>query len=79
MNREKAEIWFEGGLLTACEIHPAPMEAGFILELRHRDGGMEPLTVAREARNKVYRTADAAIKDAGVIGFRTVTVYIPQR
>lgn len=77
MNREKAELWFDAGNLSACEIHPAPMEAGYILELRHRDGGKEPLTVARAARNKVYKTADAAVKDAGAIGFRTVTVYIP--
>lgn len=76
MNREKAELWFDAGMLSAGEIHPAPMEAGYILELRHRDGGKEPLTVAREARTKVYRTADAALKDAAVIGFRTVQVYI---
>lgn len=76
MNREKAELWFDAGNLLAAEVHPAPMEPGYIIQLRHRQGGVEPMSVARSPRVKVYRTADAALSDARKIGFQTVTVYL---
>lgn len=77
MKRETAMLYFEAGLLTGCEVQPAPMDEGYVLELRHRDHGKQLLSVAREARTKVYKTLDAAATDARAIGFRVVTVYMP--
>lgn len=77
MKRDKARTLFEAGALMACEVVPAPMEgAGWALVIVGRDSRKDPLETTRKGQIRYFRTLDAAAREAGIIGFRNVTLYL---
>lgn len=77
MKRDKARTLFEAGALMACEGVPAPIEgAGWALQIVGRDGRKDPLETTRKGQIRYFRTLDAAAREAGIIGFRQIQVYL---
>lgn len=69
---------FEGGLLIQAEIDAAP-EDGWQLRVTKLGGEALNVTLAAKADQvKTYNRLNAAMMDAYRIGFRAVTVRLPQ-
>lgn len=70
---------FEGGLLVAATVEPSlDVEGGWLLKVAKKGGEVEPVTLAAKADQvKIYNRVTAAMMDAHRIGFRTVSVLLP--
>lgn len=70
---------YEGGLLIAATVEPSlDVEGGWLLNVAKQGGEVVSVTLAAKADQvKVYNRVTAAMMDARRIGFRVVSVQLP--
>ena len=69
-------IYFEAGSFTSCVIGPAPLvHDRYIMLLQQKKGGVQVLETQR-GRERIFKTYDAAVSVAKVIGFRRIIVQV---
>jgi hypothetical protein len=67
---------FREGVLASAFVSPADTGAGWLLTCVRHNGKPEGMTVDKSTRIKIYRTLDAAHRDALRVGFQTVTTEL---
>jgi hypothetical protein len=69
---------FRIGALNAVSVAPAPLEPGrWVLGVETKHGLHERITIANTKTEKKFKGVSAALEDARRIGFRQVTVALP--
>ncbi|MFK4136645.1 plasmid replication protein RepB [Pseudomonas luteola] len=76
VNLAEMRILYECGALTEATLAPAPMEPGFIMVVKRRDGKEEIMSVTKGDRHKIYKSLDAASSDAKRVGFKEVILKV---
>ena len=77
MQQKELVLLFGAGDLVSCGMSPAPMQSGYVLSFHRRKGHPVSIHSHRDRNNpRIFKTADAAIRAAQEIGFRTITISL---
>ncbi|KPZ12408.1 MULTISPECIES: hypothetical protein [Pseudomonas syringae group genomosp. 2] len=76
VNLSEMRILYECGALAHATLAPSPMESGFIMIVKRKDGKEETMSTTKGERHKIYKSLEAASTDAKRIGFHEVTFKV---